>query len=644
MPTLWVIWKRPEILPGSDGTILSFLPPSVEAELEQTRPGSLIRGREASLRVRERARKLYVRLAARIGTARDAEGRTLRSRLAVAGQASRWWYHLTPFKDCEADPAFQWIIAILTIEEVARGLGAKHLVLVSPPLEVAEVLKKVYAVEEQLPHARRGAWRLWLAGCMARAKYGIKAFLEFRALRAFRGGRPAQRFDVALSGFWDWSVGWDDSTQSLADRYFKALPATLRAQGAASVGWVTWFDPWMAQDGKKRRLDDTLAPAANRPDLVILQTFLRAGDIVSALVNMRALMTYLDMRCLQDFRQVFHEGGLDYYPLFADSLLSGFLGSGIPHCELVATATERACRRLRPRITVSFLEHFPYARAHYEGVKRAATGTVNYAMQHASYNHEKTFLCLDPELEFHGRPDGCEVPKPDYVCAMGTLGRDLFLECGYSPDRVLLTGSARYDHVSAPPMGAPLSRLPQKGGMRVLIVAAHHVDLDLEMLDAVCAASRELEGVHLVLKAHPFRRLAEQPEFAPYKSVVRMAEGALEAELAQADLILFTYSTVAEEAFILGNAVWQWCSFDFNGSALGEALSIPRFFSVSSLRQALLEFRADPGKFLPTSAERQIALERLFYKGDGRAADRIASVLTQAASRDEAMALPACGR
>lgn len=641
---LWVCWSTPSRMPDENTSVLSFLSPSAEEKIEGNIPGRLIRAREVSLKVRACARKLYIHLVAQIGTVRDAEGRTLRSRLAVAGQASRWWYHLTAFKDCEADPVFQWIIAVLTIEEVARGLGAKHLVLVSAPFEVAEMLRTGFVVEEQSPGRSRGAWRVWLAGLVSRLKYGIKAFLEFRTLRKFRGSAPDRRFDVVLSGFWDWSVGWDDSTQSLADRYFKALPAALRAQGTASVGWVTWFDPWTAQDRKKRRLDDTLAPAANRPDLVILQTFLRARDVLAALASLGATWTYLSMRRLPDFRQVFHEGGLDYYPLFADTLLSGFLGSGIPHCELVATATERACRSLRPRIAVSFLEHFPYARAHYEGVRRAGTGTVNYAMQHASYNHEKTFLFLDPELEFHGGDDGCEVPKPDYVCAMGTLGRDLFLECGYSPDRVLLTGSARYDHVSAPAVASPRSGVSKQAGMRVLIVAAHHADLDFEMLDAVCSASRDLDGVHLVLKAHPFRRLAEQPEFAPYKPVVRMTEGTLEEELAQADLILFTYSTVAEEAFIRGNAVWQWCSFDFNGSALGEALPIPRFFSVSSLRQALLEFRADPGKFLPTSAERHIALERLFYKGDGRAADRIASVLTQAAGRDEAMALPACGR
>jgi len=620
------------------------LPPSAEAELERTRPGSLIRGREASLTVRARARELYIHLVAQIGTVRDAEGRTLRSKVAPPDQASRWWYHLTAFKDCEADPAFQWIIAILTIEEVACGLDAKRLILISPPPEVAEVLEKVYAVEERSPRARHGAWHLWLAGCLSRLKYGIKIFLEFRALRKLRGSALDQRFDVVLSGFWDWSVGWDDTTQSLADRYFKGLPAALRERGTRSVGWVTWYDPWTAQDRGRRPLKETLPPAAGRRDLVILQTFLYARDVLAALLSLGAVRTYLAMRWLPAFRQAFLDRGLDFYPVFADSLLSGFLSSGIPHCELVATATERACRRLRPRVTVSFLEHFPYARAHYEGVRRAGTGTVNYAMQHGSYNHEKTFLFLDPELEFHGGDDGCAVPKPDYVFAMGALGRELFLDCGYPPERVLLTGSARYDHVSAPALASPRIGLPKQAGMRVLIVAAHHADLEFEMLEAVCAASRELEWLHLVLKAHPFRRLAEQPRFAPYQPVVRMAEGTLDEELAQADLVLFTYSTVAEEAFIRGNAVWQWCSFDFNGSALGEALPIPRFFSVSSLRQALLEFRADPRKFLPTAAARQIALERLFHTGDGGAADRIALVLTRAASRDEAMALPVFGR
>src|SRR5207244_1348750 len=81
------------------------------------------------------------------------------------------------------------------------------------------------------------------------------------------------------------------------------------------------------------------------------------------------------------------------------------------------------------------------------GVKQAGPGTINYAVQHASYCSEKTFLFLDPEIEFRGRPDGAPVPHPDQVMAMGTFAQELFLKCGYAPDQVKTTGSPRYDRI-----------------------------------------------------------------------------------------------------------------------------------------------------------------------------------------------------
>lgn len=624
---IWVCWVKPVARPEGNEIILSFLSPSVEEELEKEYRGIVIHAREASLAVRAEAKDLYLSLVARIGTALCGSNLTLRQALARPGEASRWWYHPVAFKDCESDPTFQWIIAILTIRVVAEKYGLKDLVLVGAPGEVTEVLKSIFAVQERHTRQSYRVWWIWLHGFASRILYALTVLWQWIAVCRWTKV-PKGSFDVVLSSFWDWSVWWDKQAQVLADRYFKCLPDELKWQGVSSIGWFAWFDPHSEPGKEGRRLKHVLAPLNGRDDIVILQSLLHPWDILRAVGDFYPLVTFLSICKRPAFREVFQEGGFDYYPLFSRRLMRGFLDASLPHCDLVALATERACCRYRPKVALSFLEHFPYSRAHYEGVRRARNSTICFAIQHASYSREKTFLFLHPAFEFRGEPDGCTVPHPDYVCVMGVLGQKLFLECGYPKGHVLLTGSPRYDYI-----GASFSDLLSSGqrervrgseSIRLLIVSSLDVDLELEMVEAVCAAARDVSGTKLFLRNHPFRQIEQYPRFAPYQDQIELMHESLEEDLAQADLILFTYSTVAEEAFLRGKPVWQWLSLGFNGSALAEVVAIPRFGSVASLREALRDFHADPSRFLPGVEARQLALKQLFYQGDGGGVRRIA--------------------
>jgi hypothetical protein len=114
------------------------------------------------------------------------------------------------------------------------------------------------------------------------------------------------------------------------------------------------------------------------------------------------------------------------------------------------------------------------------------------------------------------------------------------------------------------------------------------------------------------------------PGFAPFKEHIEMSRESLEADLDRADLVIFTYSTVAEEAFLRGKPAWQWLPDGFNGSALAEVVAIPQFGTVAHLRKALRQYQANPRAFLPDPKSRQLVFERLFSPGDDQAASRMA--------------------
>jgi hypothetical protein len=266
---------------------------------------------------------------------------------------------------------------------------------------------------------------------------------------------------------------------------------------------------------------------------------------------------------------------------------------------------------------------FPHSRAFYAGARQGSPETKLATMQHASYSRGKTFVRLDPEIEFHGKPDNCSIPKPDCVFAMGKLGKEIFQECGFATHGIFLTGSARYEHIRTDPIVKAQRTSPNV--FNILMVTALDRDSEMDMVDAVYFASKDLPCINLFLRNHPFARMDEHPLFQPMKDRITITNGPLEDDLQNTDLIMFSYSTVAEEALIRGVPVWQWCSAGYNGSVFRDMRVIPTFYSVSELRESLKQFIGNPVPFIPDEKTRNNVLNKCFYKVDGKASERIAS-------------------
>jgi len=630
---LLVLWREPSTPPGPTDVILSFLLPSIEEQLKRRHSGEIILGREASLAVRKQARQAYLSIAAGLAAVPAANGKSLRRMLARPDQASRWWYHLLSFKDSEVDPTFERIITLFTIVEVARARGIRDIVLVGGPVDISLVLEQTFRVRS-LSTSRQTLTVSCAKSLALRLAFGASAAYICWLTRIYRAPPSAKRIDVAFSGFWSWSVGIDEANGTVVDSYYGDLPKALASKKDVSVGWLAWLDK-SPPTGRKYGLAYAARSAQGQRSVFVLQSTLGYRDVLRAIVDFSPLMAVAKFWKRSEFRRAFQTDGLNLFPLFKRVLLSSALDASIPLGDLVAIATERACRRLQPVGTFSFLEHYPYARAHYEGVKRANPATINYAVQHARYSSEKTFLFFDPEVEFRGQPDGCSVPHPDYVLAMGAYSRELFLECGYPPDRVVVTGSPRYERVRT---GAPSAREAAESGKRIrlLLVGGVAVTPDLEMIDASCDVAKAIPELMVSFRKHPLSPIERSAHWDRYRKQVRVTASSLDHDLDNADIVLFNYSTVAEDAFLQGRPVWQWLSLSVNGSALSEVTTIPCFWSVQSLREAIARFRADPSQYASDESTRDWVLTRLFHKVDGQSASRAASFAGNALSRPAA--------
>ena len=86
----------------------------------------------------------------------------------------------------------------------------------------------------------------------------------------------------------------------------------------------------------------------------------------------------------------------------------------------------------------------------------------------------------------------------------------------------------------------------------ILLLATLNVDVEMELVEAACEAVGESPHFRLRLRNHPLRRVDAHPAFTRYRDRVGSTTKTLEEDLAEADLVLFTYSTTAEQAFLGG--------------------------------------------------------------------------------------------
>ena len=163
----------------------------------------------------------------------------------------------------------------------------------------------------------------------------------------------------------------------------------------------------------------------------------------------------------------------------------------------------------------------------------------------------------------------------------------------------------------------------QNGPFVVLLACSLELRAELDMVEAAVLAVQGLEGVELRLRSHPDKKVEHHPRFSPLAKHVRVSNQGLLQDIREAHVLLFTQTTVAEEAYIQGKPVWQWLPLGYNGSALVEVADIPQFHSVESLHETFKVARSDPDTLAPSPGQRREVLEQLFFSEDGLASQRI---------------------
>ncbi len=613
---LHVLFDLPKENISPENIVLSFLTPDKEQKFIKPFKGRLFIGRLEMNRIREKTRLFYIDLVARIG-ATPCHGKTLRQYLHQPNAGNPWWYHPFTAKSCEHDQMFNRLLQIFTIIQIYEQGNNQFLVLHGGSQEVANVLYGTFPLikKGKLYHDRP----FLLRSLLSRIKFFLKT-IQYHIVLKRHNQLPEFNPDIVFHGFWDWSVQFTKQ-KTLKDTYFTNLPNHLTSKNF-KCAWLLWFEPHHKLGSEGRSLKSVLKLVKNHSQLILVQRFLKIVDILWAFVDFRPLYQYYLFSRSKEFKNIFKENNVNFQRLVHRYLIYNFFGASLPLLKLVEISHRRAFARYSPKVALTFQELFLNTRPFYQGGRLGYPETVFCAVQHCSYNREKTFNIIEPKREFQGNPDGFAMPTPDYIFALGELGKKIFIENGFPPNQVFLTGTPKYNHIKLSCKNKIINS--ENRHFNVLLTPTLNLLLELEMVEAAILASSELDNINLYLRSHPSARMEELPEIQPLLPYLTSTTGTLEEDLNIADLVLFTYSSVAEEAFLRGIPVWQWLPAGFNGSVFREISVVPKFSQVENLNNALFQFVKNPNSFLPSKENQRLVLDQCFYKEDGKATQRIA--------------------
>jgi surface carbohydrate biosynthesis protein (TIGR04326 family) len=582
---LVVLWDFPEStfdLKVGD-VILSFCDPELENNLikEFSSKYKFYLARDIGLEIKKSTTDLYQSIITKLAIQPIRNGKNLRELLFNDEiQSSEWFFNPLSFRDCEASDLYKNILVINIISHVKKITEIDQVVLFGEPMEISVLFKYNKQGTSNFKLNPKVVIRALLKSFFQNALVFFISTYYFILFKLYYRNKKqySDIVKVALSGFYDWSFNLDDNLKIKDHKYFKDLVGNFSEKGINYI-YLCWFEP-NTIPSSKFKLRDLIKVARGDKNLSLINNDLHFVDIFTSYCN--SFRIYFKVfEILNNFyrKNDFEFNGYNLIPLLSKELFSSLLSFEVLKYNLIYKAFKRHFDKNKSlKVFLSFLEHYPFTRA----LCLASNNKLDViSMQHASYSHGKTFYYLDPRHEFESSViDGLILPHPNQIITMGNRNKALFESVGYKSDNVLQYGSLRYKDKSE--ILNSHTKLMANDSFNILLPLSIKESIHVDLIKAVYTAIKGILNVRVIIRNHPYHDVRDNIWVMTNLNLenIRFSENTLLDDLNNSDLIISSYSTVAEEGLLMGIPVIQWASLDFEGSPL---FCDPRVSTVSNV-------------------------------------------------------------
>ncbi|MDO8603581.1 MAG: UDP-N-acetylglucosamine 2-epimerase [Candidatus Omnitrophota bacterium] len=231
----------------------------------------------------------------------------------------------------------------------------------------------------------------------------------------------------------------------------------------------------------------------------------------------------------------------------------------------------------------------------------------------------------------------------DVITVDGVYWKEYLLKRqAFDPDKVLVTGPAKYDVMVSDRFNIKESNISD-GSKKTVVFATNHTELDIgmvayeaiEQLKAVCNAMNNIKEAHLIIKIHPYEK-----DLNMYKNTIKEAglsdytinQHAEMLKLLRGCHLLITHlSTVGYEAILLDKAVISLSgSSNFEGEDVWDFNRCHAAIIVNDLKDlegCIRDALFDKDTINKLNNGRKAYLNEHAYRLDGKASDRVKEIV-----------------
>ena len=595
---------------GEHDIILSFLDPLDEVLLcEKYASNKIYLARALKLLLHDEIVNHYQQLITSLSIATIHNGKTIRELLSNGrNEINEWWYNSFSFRDCESSVLYRNVLYAKIISSVIGNKDIKDITFASIPDDVVETFKRAGYMPSQGRFNKpkgilfdKAYLKILIRQIVLNAFVTLTNLKFYLLLKRFPlKYKETDAVKAGLSGFYEWSFNLNKEYEIVGDKYFKNFTPELEKQNIA-YKYLCWFEPNTVPN-QHYSIKELLSANSNQPNHFLVNREISLFDLVQGAFSLsgRILRAYKLMKLVHK-TPVYAIDGIDTLALFGKTLFISLVSyENLKYSIMQKSFSKYFKRHPNLKLFMLFLEQFPFSKA----VVNAASKNVKVvAMQHASYCEGKTFYYLDRVHEFNKSPiDGMMAPHPEDMIVMGGRNKALFESIGYHPENVLQLGSLRYQ------TNKGLLTIKSKkycgGTFVILLPLSINAEIHVDLIQAVYAAVKYLKDMKLVIRNHPFRDIREEQWIRDHEAAFEFSNVTLDKDLEAADLIISSYSTVAEEGLLSGVPVIQWASYDFEGSPLFNDARTSTCASVQTLNKKIAEIKNNYSQFMPTDEVR----------------------------------------
>ena len=551
----------------------------------------------------------------------------------IDGNFPLWWISFPFHKDTEESPTYTWFCQGKVLSKLLASKKYEKIFLIT------EHNSALGFFEGIIQHI---GIRHYLNCTLKNKKVKFNFFIKHRVKGFLREVRAwyksyslaseptSEKYQADIAWLSLFPCGWSVGKDPLEDRYYKELPHLLKKELIITQDFIGWYSHENYSFRKIKSSFDHFQSKGYRHRF--LQNKLSLIDYIREYFNFNRIFKFLLIFSSAEFKKSFEHSNLNLYPLLKEEFIHGFLNGEIEKNILARKAAAHYSEERQPKIFISFLESYPISKAILDGICSKNVNVKTVAHQHACYNSMKLWLAWTPEdqIKWDENNQLKSLPVFDYYLCQGKLFRNLLLKNGLPPSRCILTGSHRYDHFFSLNNEKKVKTFQKIN----ILVASTYEKIDAKALILTTfKGCHDLSNVNIILRPHPNLPLEPIMNELAIKGVsFTYSQEPIRDAILNADIIITTYSSVADEAIVMGKKVI--IILHQNRVCLSTFFDLPHFnrfaFTGKELRVKLLETISQLTKDDSRLSEESLQiLEASFFSQDSNNSKRIIEFLTK---------------